>query len=43
MQIGQRDQGMGVEVEDRVHELRHQGPKGVSTPSHHIMSQLNSQ
>ena len=32
-----------VEVEDRVHGPRHQEPRGMSTPSHHILSQLISQ
>ena len=33
-----REARVWVEVEDRAHGLRLQGPRGMSTPLHHIMS-----
>ena len=38
-----REARVWVEVEDRAHELRLQGPRGLFTPSHHILSQLINQ
>ena len=37
-----RDARVWVEVEDRAHGPRVQGPRGVFTPSHHRLSQLIS-
>ena len=37
-----REARVWAEVEDRAHGSRLQGPRGVSTPSHHRLSQLIS-